>query len=137
MIFRKLFAYIELRFAFSYAGPGTQIALPQWKLGWSSYLSTSRSWIVAHADGRGSGGDGDRRRFEVGGRLGGPEVEDQLEVARYLARHLPVVDPRRVAVWGWSYGGYATLRALSDPAQDVLQCGVAVAPVTDWRYYGE
>ena len=65
------------------------------------------------------------------------EVTDQLEVTRWLTRHLHVVDPRRVAIWGWSYGGYAALTALSDEAQDVFQCAVAVAPVTNWRFYGK
>ncbi len=75
-------------------------------------------------------------RFEVYERLGTVEVQDQIEAARYLAAHLPIVDPRRVAIWGWSYGGYATLRALSHPDQDIFQCGIAVSPVTDWRFYG-
>ena len=106
-----------------------------WKQGWPAYLASQRSWIIAQIDGRGSGGGGDRRRFELYQRLGTVEVDDQIEVAKYLAKHLPIVDPRRVAIWGWSYGGYATLRALSDPRQDVLQCGIAVAPVSSWRFY--
>ena len=65
------------------------------------------------------------------------EVQDQIEVARYLADRLPIIDPRRIAIWGWSYGGYATLRALSDEKQELFQCGIAVAPVTNWRYYGK
>jgi len=48
-----------------YAGPGTQVAKHEWKQGWASYLSSSRGWIVAQIDGRGSGGEGDRRRFEI------------------------------------------------------------------------
>lgn len=121
---------------FSYAGPGTQVAKPQWKQGWASFLASSRSWIVAHIDGRGSGGAGDRRRFEVYGRLGTSEVQDQLEVTQFLVNKLKFVDPRRIAIWGWSYGGYAALRAISEREQDLLQCAIAVAPVTSWRFYG-
>jgi len=47
---------------FRYAGPGTQAARPVWKQGWASYLAASRGWIVAHIDGRGSGGEGDARK---------------------------------------------------------------------------
>ena len=46
------------------------------------------------------------------------------------------VDRERIAIWGWSYGGFVTLHALGD-ASDVFSCGIAVAPVTDWRYYGK
>ena len=57
-------------------------------------------------------------------------------MTRYLVNNLHIIDPRRVAVWGWSYGGYVTLAVLSDPRQDIFQCGISVAPVTNWRYYG-
>ena len=60
----------------------------------------------------------------------------QIEVVRYLVSNLSIINPRQIAIWGWSYGGYVTLRALSDEDQDVFQCGIAVAPVTNWRYYG-
>jgi dipeptidyl aminopeptidase/acylaminoacyl peptidase len=120
-----------------YAGPGTQTYKSNWKMGWSAYLASTRGFIVAEIDGRGSGGEGDRRRFEIWERLGSVEVSDQIEVAKYLSSTLSIIDPRRVAIWGWSYGGYVTLRALSDEDQDVFQCGIAVAPVTNWRFYGE
>ena len=58
-------------------------------------------------------------------------------MTRYLINNLHIIDPRRVGVWGWSYGGYVTLAALSEPKQDIFQCGVSVAPVTNWRYYGK
>ena len=108
-----------------------------WKQGWASYLSSTRSWVVAHIDGRGSGHDGDKRRFQVYEQLGSLEVDDQIEVTRYLIDNLKFVDPRRIGIWGWSYGGYAALRALSDRDQEVFQCGIAVAPVTSWRFYGK
>ena len=120
-----------------YAGPDTQVAKEEWKKGgWAGYLSGRKGWIVAQIDGRGSGGDGDRRRFQVWQRLGTVEVADQIEVTQYLINNLHIVDPRRVAVWGWSYGGYTTLGILAQEHQDIFQCGISVAPVTNWRYYG-
>lgn len=70
-------------------------------------------------------------------KLGSVEVADQIEVTKYLVDNLHIIDPRRIGVWGWSYGGYTTLRILSDEKQNLFQCGIAVAPVTNWRYYGE
>lgn len=55
---------------------------------------------------------------------------------RTLLKTLPYLDKKRVAIWGWSYGGYATLAALSFDVQNVFKCGMAVAPVTDWALYG-
>jgi dipeptidyl aminopeptidase/acylaminoacyl peptidase len=63
---------------FSYAGPGMQVAKHEWKQSWANYLSSSRGWIVAQIDGRGSGGEGDRRRFEIWHHLGNVEVIDQV-----------------------------------------------------------
>lgn len=68
--------------------------------------------------------------------MGSVEVADQIEVTKYLVENLHIIDPRRIGVWGWSYGGYTTLRILSDEKQNLFQCGIAVAPVTNWRYYG-
>ena len=62
---------------FRYAGPGTQTSRARWKMGWPAYLASSRGVIVAQIDGRGSGGEGDRRRFEMWQRLGSVEVQDQ------------------------------------------------------------
>lgn len=120
-----------------YAGPGSKAVTSHWKHGWASYLASSRGWIVALIDGRGSGRDGNERRFAVHERLGTVEVDDQIEVTKYLVDNLHIIDPRRIAIWGWSYGGFVTLHALSDQRQELFQCGIAVAPVTNWRFYGK
>ena len=65
--------------------------------------------------------------------MGVLESEDQLSAGRYVAS-LPFTDPQRMAIWGWSFGGYNTLMALCG-GNDVYRCGVAVAPVTDWKFY--
>ncbi|KAK7872130.1 hypothetical protein R5R35_005205 [Gryllus longicercus] len=117
-----------------YGGPGTQLVTERWKLDWSTYLAGSRDFIVAQIDGRGSGGQGYQLLHEVYMRLGSVEVADQLEVTEYLRDSLHFVDSRRVAVWGWSYGGFVAAMALARE-QDVFHCGISVAPVTTWRLY--
>jgi dipeptidyl-peptidase-4 len=69
----------------------------------------------------------------VSGRLCDWEVRDQAAAARWLGRQ-PLVDPKRIGIWGWSYGGTLALMCLLH-APDAFACGVAVAPVTDWRDY--
>ncbi|GFG28703.1 hypothetical protein Cfor_02278, partial [Coptotermes formosanus] len=117
-----------------YGSPGSQIVTERWKLDWSTYLAGNRDFIVAQIDGRGSGGQGYQMLHEVYMRLGTVEVADQLEVTEYLRDSLHFVDKRRVAVWGWSYGGFMAAMALARE-QNVFHCGISVAPVTTWRLY--
>ena len=67
-------------------------------------------------------------------QLGVKEAEDQISAAKYL-KTLPYVDGDRMAICGWSYGGYETLMCLSKQAELVWKCGIAIAPVTSWRLY--
>ena len=99
---------------------------------WHARL-VARGYTVFVLDNRGCGGYGRDVCRAVSGRLCSIEVDDQAAGARWLARQ-PWVDPRRIAVWGWSYGGTMTLQCLL-AAPDVFAAGVAVAPVTDWRDY--
>lgn len=55
---------------------------------------------------------------------------------RNLAIRLPYIDSKRIAIWGWSYGGYAAAMALANDDAGVFKCAASVAPVTDWTYYG-
>jgi dipeptidyl-peptidase 4 len=57
-------------------------------------------------------------------------------VCRYLQNNLSYIDKNRTAIWGWSYGGYSTSMVLANDFHNVFQCGIAVAPVTNWAYYG-
>ncbi|XP_054275243.1 inactive dipeptidyl peptidase 10-like [Macrosteles quadrilineatus] len=118
-----------------YGGPGSQLVTDRWKVDWNTYLASSRDLIVAQIDGRGSAGQGYLMLHQVYHRLGTVEVADQLEVAEYLKDNLHFIDKRRVAVWGWSYGGFVSAKLLSTPDQDVFQCGISVAPVTSWKLY--
>ena len=65
--------------------------------------------------------------------MGDKESKDQVETALYLASQ-PYVDKDRIAIWGWSFGGFNTIMSMSE-GRKVFNCGVAVAPVTDWRFY--
>ena len=88
-----------------YAGPNYQQVNDMFRLDWESYLTTSESIIYALIDGRGSGFRGDDLLYEVYYNLGGPEVEDQLDVTRQLLERYSFLDASKVAIWGWSYGG--------------------------------
>lgn len=118
-----------------YGGPGSQSVLDAY--GRADYvwyqMLVKKGYIVACVDNRGTGGRG-----EVFGKctymhLGTTDVNDQIEAAKYLGS-LDYVDKDRIGIWGWSGGGYFTLMCLAKGA-DVFKMGMAVAPVTDWRYY--
>uniref|UniRef100_A0AAG5DCG6 Venom dipeptidyl peptidase 4 n=1 Tax=Anopheles atroparvus TaxID=41427 RepID=A0AAG5DCG6_ANOAO len=117
-----------------YSGPGTQLVTDKWRFDWNTYLAGTKDYIVTLIDGRGSSGQGYQLLHEVYRRLGTVEVSDQLEVAEYLRDSLHFVDKRRVGIWGWSYGGYTAALAMASPTS-LFQCGISVAPVTNWKLY--
>ncbi|CAG5083318.1 Similar to DPP10: Inactive dipeptidyl peptidase 10 (Homo sapiens) [Cotesia congregata] len=118
-----------------YGGPGSQLVTDMFKIDWNTFLASKKNMIVAQIDGRGSGGQGYKMLYEVYYRLGTVEIADQLEVTEYLRDSLHFVDKRRVAVWGWSYGGFVSALALAEPEQNVFQCGISVAPIVSWKLY--
>lgn len=115
-----------------YSGPGSQQVLNKWKLDWEEYFA-SQGYVVVCVDGRGTGGRGKAFEAIVYQNLGKYETIDQLAAARYMASQ-PYVDKDRIGIWGWSYGGYEALMAMSQPAS-IYAAGVAIAPVTSWRFY--
>ena len=115
-----------------YSGPNSQQVLDRWKIDWE-YALAAEGYIVACVDGRGTGARGTEFRKCTYKKIGQLEVTDQLAAARYFAT-LPYVDGSRMAIWGWSFGGYMTLMCLSAD-QPVFKAGIAVAPVSDWRLY--
>lgn len=115
-----------------YSGPNSQQALDRWGVDWEYFLST-QGYAVACVDGRGTGARGEEFRKCTYQKLGVLETKDQVEGASYLGT-LPFVDKDRIGIWGWSYGGFMTLNALS-AEEHVFKAGIAVAPVTDWRFY--
>ncbi|XP_028248911.1 dipeptidyl peptidase 4-like [Parambassis ranga] len=116
-----------------YAGPCSQKADFSYRVSWATYLASTENIIVASFDGRGSGFQGDKLMHEIYKRLGTYEVEDQITAAREFIK-MGFIDRDRVAIWGWSYGGYVTSMVLGS-GSGVFRCGMAVAPVSKWEYY--
>ena len=115
-----------------YSGPNSQEARDKWSFGWNQYLA-QKGYIVVCVDGRGTGARGEEFRKMTYMQLGKYETIDQIEAAKYLGS-LPYVDNSRIGIWGWSYGGFMTLLCMTKGA-DYFKAGIAVAPVTNWRYY--
>ena len=123
---------------YTYGGPGSQEVRNEWgrttDVLWYSYL-TERGYLIFTIDNRQTGGRG--KAFETLGfrNLGKWEVNDHIEAAKYLGT-LPYVDKNRIGIWGWSYGGYVSSMVILKGA-DYFKTAVAVAPVTNWRYYDD
>ena len=122
-------------FMYLYGGPGSQQVTDSW--GGSNFLwyqmLTQQGYIVACVDNRGTGARGSEFKKCTYQQLGKLETEDQIEANRYLA-NLPYVDGSRIGIFGWSYGGYMSSLCLLKGA-DEFKMAIAVAPVTNWRYY--
>jgi len=120
-----------------YGGPNSQQVNDRFKLDWGTYLTTSEGVIYGLIDGRGSGFKGDDMLHEIYYNIGQVEVQDQIDVTKQLVSLYPFIDKSKVAIWGWSYGGFVTSLVLAKDADqsNVFQCGISVAPVTNWIYY--
>ncbi|MDE6479817.1 MAG: S9 family peptidase [Muribaculaceae bacterium] len=115
-----------------YNGPGSQQVTNQWHLDGLNYVAQC-GYVVATVDGRGTGARSAEWQYSVYMHLGKYETEDQIAGANEIAR-LPYVDASRMSLFGWSYGGYMTLMEMS-AENSPFKCGVAMAAVTDWRWY--
>ncbi|XP_060571687.1 dipeptidyl peptidase 4-like isoform X1 [Ruditapes philippinarum] len=115
-----------------YGGPSSQKVTKRFTLDWDEYLASSHGIIIANVDPRGTGGRGDSWRHANYRHLGTTEVDDTIVAARYFNKLKYVSDKH--AIWGWSYGGFLTGLALAR-GTGVFDCGITVAPVTDYRYY--
>ncbi|CRK90577.1 CLUMA_CG004279, isoform A [Clunio marinus] len=118
-----------------YAGPISVRILNTFAVGFQTYQVTKENIIYVEIDGRGTGRKGVDMMFTVNNRLGTVDVEDQIAVTKLLIERFKFIDPERVGIWGWSYGGYATAMALAKDTEMVFKCGVSVAPVTSFRFY--
>lgn len=120
---------------FLYGGPGSQQVVDDWQgryLAWFQMLA-QKGYIVACVDNRGTGGRGEEFKKQIYMNLGKMETADQIDAAKYLG-DLPYIDPSRVGVFGWSYGGYMSTNLILH-GNDVFKMAIAVAPVTNWRWY--
>ncbi len=118
-----------------YGGPGHQAVVDSWNTFngvWFQMLA-AQGYVVVTVDNRGTGGRGEAFRKMTYLQLGKYETIDQTEAARYLGG-LGYIDAGRIAIFGWSYGGYISSLCLAKGA-DVFRAAIAVAPVTSWRYY--
>jgi dipeptidyl-peptidase-4 len=117
-----------------YGGPHAQSVRNDWgHVSAFEHLLASRGFLVFSLDNRGTSNRGHAFEAPLFRDLGRVELEDQLAGVAYL-KSLPFVDSERLGIWGWSYGGYMTLYALTK-APGVFRAGVAGAPVTDWTLY--
>ncbi|XP_062972548.1 dipeptidyl peptidase 4 [Elgaria multicarinata webbii] len=116
-----------------YGGPCSQKADAVFRINWATYLASTEQIIVASIDGRGSGYQGDKILHAIYRRLGTYEVEDQILAAKQFSE-MSFVDKNRIAIWGWSYGGYVSSMVLGS-GSGIFKCGIAVAPVSRWQYY--
>ncbi len=120
---------------YTYGGPHAQVARNEWPTTSRlfNHALANRGFVVFALDNRGSAARG--RDFEGATdlALGSKQLPDQLAGVAWLKAQ-PWVDPERIGIWGWSYGGYMTIYALTH-APGVFAAGAAVAPVTDWRLY--
>ncbi|MDL2323417.1 S9 family peptidase [Bacteroidales bacterium OttesenSCG-928-A17] len=115
-----------------YNGPDSQEVLNRFGIDWTCCL-TQQGYIVVSVDTRGTGARGEEFRKCTYMELGIRESDDLIASAQYLGS-LSYIDQNRIAVWGWSYGGYMTLMSMSR-GNGIFKAGVSIAPVTDWRYY--
>ncbi|OAA71313.1 dipeptidyl aminopeptidase [Cordyceps fumosorosea ARSEF 2679] len=117
-----------------YSGPNSQTVTKRFAVDFQSYVAANLGYVVVTVDPRGTGFKGRAHRVAVRGQLGVVEAQDHIAAARHFAAR-PYVDPARLALWGWSYGGFQTLKTLEADAGATFSYGMAVAPVTDWRFY--
>ncbi|MDQ3111214.1 MAG: S9 family peptidase [Bacteroidota bacterium] len=118
-----------------YGGPGHNMVVDQWEgsaLYWHQML-VQQGVIVVAVDNRGTEYRGAKFKKCTYGQMGKLESADQIDVAKYLGTQ-PYVDKNRIGIWGWSYGGYMSSLCLAVGA-DVFKMAIAVAPVTNWRFY--
>lgn len=120
---------------YQYSGPGSQMVADKFPLGdyfWHQMLA-SKGYIIFCVDGTGTGFRGEAFKKKTYLQLGKYESEDQIAVAKNLSK-LPYVDGKRIGIWGWSFGGFMSSTCMFKGGE-VFRAGIAVAPVTNWRYY--
>lgn len=115
-----------------YSGPNSQEVLDSWSFGIDDYMA-QEGFAIVSIDPRGTGSRGEAFRKVTYLQLGKYETLDQIAGAKYLST-LPWVDKDRIGIWGWSYGGFISSSCMLK-GNGVFKAGVAVAPVTNWRYY--
>ncbi len=122
-------------FMYQYSGPGSQQVNNAWN-GYDDYwfmMLAQQGYIVACVDGRGTGFKGAEFKKVTYKELGKYEVEDQIDAAKVIGGY-DYVDASRIGIFGWSYGGFMSSNCILK-GNDVFKMAIAVAPVTNWRFY--
>ena len=122
-------------FMYQYSGPGSQQVNNDWN-GTDDYwfmMLTQQGYIVACVDGRGTGFKGADFKKCTQKEMGKYEVEDQIDAAKVIGNY-PFVDKSRIGIFGWSYGGFMASNCIMK-GNEVFKMAIAVAPVTNWRFY--
>ncbi|CCD23911.1 dipeptidyl aminopeptidase NDAI_0C02510 [Naumovozyma dairenensis CBS 421] len=121
-------------FFYAYGGPNSQQVQESFSVGFNEVVASQLGAIVVVVDGRGTGFKGKKFRSLVRDNLGEFEAIDQIAAAKqYSAKSY--VNSEKISLFGWSYGGYLTLKVLERDGGETFKYGMAVAPVTDWRLY--
>lgn len=115
-----------------YSGPNSQQVKNNWSLNWLNYLA-QEGFIVACIDPRGTAARGEEFRKCTYMQLGKIESDDMIAAARWLSTQ-PNVDTQNIGIWGWSFGGFMSSLCIMK-GNDVFTTAIAIAPVTNWRYY--
>ena len=115
-----------------YSGPNSQQVKNNWSLDWYNYLA-QEGFIVACIDPRGTAGRGEEFRKCTYMQLGKLESDDMIAAAKWLSKQ-PNIDAKRIGIWGWSFGGFMSSLCLMK-GHDIFTTAIAVAPVTNWRFY--
>ena len=116
-----------------YGGPGSQTIQNSWGSDLWEQMLAQKGIIVVSVDNRGTGARGEEFKKMTYMQLGKYETIDQIEAAKYLGS-LDYIDANRIGIFGWSYGGYMSTLCMTK-GSDYFSTGIAVAPVTNWRYY--
>ncbi|UZO81293.1 S9 family peptidase [Aquimarina sp. ERC-38] len=122
-------------FMHQYSGPGSQQVQNTWNR-YNDYwfmMLAQQGYMLICVDGRGTGFKGAAFKKSTQKDLGNLEVQDQIAVAKKMS-DLPYVDASRIGIWGWSYGGFMSSNCIFK-APDTFKMAIAVAPVTNWRFY--
>jgi dipeptidyl-peptidase 4 len=117
-----------------YSGPNSQNVADNWGrgIGWEDYLA-QEGFLVVCVDPRGTAARGEDFRKITYLQLGKYESDDMVEVAKYLGTQ-PYVDKNKIAIYGWSYGGFMVLLTM-EKGGNLFKAGISVAPVTSYRFY--
>jgi dipeptidyl-peptidase-4 len=120
---------------YCYGGPGGEEVANEWPKNrdlWLYYMAT-QGYIIACTDNRGVGNIDNKSNTSIYGKLGIYEVEDQADMVTLMTQKFKI-DTTKTSIFGWSYGGYLAAKCLIE-RPDVFKKAIAVAPVTDWKYY--